>query len=445
MNQGLVTSLNAIRELAIQDGKAYPQYVPVIDENTTIGEFGTPILSTPVVMNEFMSMLVNRIVYTSFETRYFNNPLQVLEGDNIPLGYAGQEIYVNPAKGRKFNVDDFAGLLAKYEADVKVQYTEVNMDLQYPVTVSRHKLKQAFVSWESLEGFINELSQSLYNGAYIDEYNFTKGLISNAYASNNVQIRVVDAISDLDKAKAFTENARTAFLNMQTPTSEFNAWEKVGGYGRAVVTYTAPEDIVFIVRNDIRSYLDVNLLAMSFNIDKATLLGNIISVNNFDIYDDDGVKVFDGSKILGFIGDKRWFRIKRQDMYLDEFYNANNRTWQYYLNLTKMYNYSLFANGIVYATAIPEVDATKIEFTETKLTITEGEKATAVLAIEPVNATEEVTFTSSDTGEDYVTIKKIDDKHVEITAVAATSADVTITATCGNLTDTIAVEVEAAS
>ena len=157
MNQGLVTSLNAIREIAIQDGKAYPQYVPVIDENTTIGEFGTPILSTPVVMNEFMSMLVNRIVYTSFETRYFNNPLQVLEGDNIPLGYAGQEIYVNPAKGRKFNVDDFAGLLAKYEADVKVQYTEVNMDLQYPVTVSRHKLKQAFVSWESLEGFIKEI------------------------------------------------------------------------------------------------------------------------------------------------------------------------------------------------------------------------------------------------------------------------------------------------
>lgn len=445
MKEGLVTSLNAIRELAIQDGKAYPQYVPIIDQNTTIGEFGTPILSTPVVMNEFMSMLVNRIVYTSFESRYFNNPLQVLEGDAIPLGYAGQEIYVNPAKGRKYNVDDFAGLLAKYEADVKVQYTEVNMDLQYPVTVGRHKLKQAFTSWEALEGFINELSQSLYNGAYIGEYNNTKALISNAYAANNVQIDVVSAITDVDKAKAFTEKARTAFLNMQTPTTDYNAWAKVGGYGKAVVTYSNPEDIVFVVRNDIRSFLDVNLLAMSFNIDKATLLGNIISVNNFDIYDDDGVKVYDGSNIIGFIGDKRWFRIKRQDMYLDEFYNANNRTWQYYLNLTKMYNYSLFANGVVYATAIPEVKATKIEFTETKLTITEGEDETAVLTIEPVNATETVTFTSSDTGETYVKITKIDDRHVKVEGVSATSQDVTITATCGNLTDTIDVEVEAAS
>ena len=52
--------------------------------------------------------------------------------DRIPLGYAGQEIYINPAKGRQYDVNDFAGLLVKYEADVKVQYTSVNMDLQYP-------------------------------------------------------------------------------------------------------------------------------------------------------------------------------------------------------------------------------------------------------------------------------------------------------------------------
>ena len=37
----------------------------------------------------------------------------------MPLGYAGQEIYVNPAKGRQYNPEDFAGILQKYEADVK--------------------------------------------------------------------------------------------------------------------------------------------------------------------------------------------------------------------------------------------------------------------------------------------------------------------------------------
>lgn len=344
ISEGLKTSLNAIREIS---SEIYHQYVPIIDDDTDIGSFGAPILSTPQVMNEFISVLVNRIVYTQFERKYFRNPLQVLEGDRIPLGYAGQEIFVNPAKGRKFNVDDFAGLLVKYEADVKVQYTAVNMDLQYPVTVSRHKLKQAFVSWDALDTFIGELSNSLYNGAYIDEYQFTKELISGAYKSNQVQIALVDDSGSgmtENLAKEFVTQARTMFLNFQSPSTAYNAWSKVGGEGKPITTWANREDIVFIVRNDIRAYLDVNVLASAFNIDKSELLGNIITVDNFDQFDDDGTKIFDGSNILGMIADKSWFRIKRQDMFLDEFYNANNRTWQYYLNLTKMYNYSLFSN-----------------------------------------------------------------------------------------------------
>ena len=274
----------------------YHQYLPIVDSDTDIGSFGTPILNNTAVMNEFMNRLVNRIVYTSFENRYYNNPLQVLEGDRIPLGYAGQEIYINPAKGRKYDVNDFAGLLVKYEADVKVQYTSVNMDLQYPVTVSRHKLKQAFVSWDSLDNFIMELSNSLYNGAYIDEYQFTKGLVSSAYKSNQVQIETVTAISSEDTAKAFTVKARELFLNMQTPSTSYNAWNKVGGYGREIVTYSRPEDIVFLVRNDIRAYVDVNVLAMAFNLPYAEAVARMVVV------DDLGQK--DGKPVKCVVADK---------------------------------------------------------------------------------------------------------------------------------------------
>lgn len=440
MNEGLVTSLNKMREMSVQNNSIYHQYVPIITADTDIGTFGTPILNTPQVMNEFMSMLVNRIVYTQFETKYFRNPLQVLEGDRIPLGYAGQEIYVNPAKGRKFNVEDFAGLLQKYEADVKVQYTTVNSDLQYPVTVSRHKLKQAFVSWDNLERFIDELSNSLYNGAYIDEYRFTKGLISGAYKSNQVQIRTTQAINTRALAREFTVMARTLFLNMQTPSTEYNAWAKLGGYGRPITTWSNPEDIVFIIRNDIRSYLDVMSLANAFNLDKATLLGNIITVDNFDQYDDDGNKIFDGSNIVGFIGDKSWFRIKRQDMYLDEFYNANNRTWQYYLNLTKMYNYSLFANGVVLALAEPVVPITGMSFAKQSTTLNEvGDEEILTLNLTPVTGNSpEVVFTNGD--EDAIfTIDKIDNSHVKVIAVGEGTG--TLTATSGNVTAEIEITV----
>ena len=214
-NTGLKTSLNAIREIS---SEIYHKYIPEIDEDTDISRLATPIFEVPEVYNEFCNALVNRIVYTQFENKAFRNPFVVLDGDQIPLGYAGQEIYINPQKGRQFNVDDFAGLLVKYEADVKVQYQTINSDLQYPVTVSRHKLKQAFVSWDALDSFIGELSNSLYNGAYIDEYQKVKELVSGAYSMNIAQYTTVSAVSSADTGKAFVQKARELFLNMQLPS-----------------------------------------------------------------------------------------------------------------------------------------------------------------------------------------------------------------------------------
>ena len=112
--EGLRVSLNQIRETSIQDNTLYARYVPEILPDTDIGTFSASIVADQTVANEFMSRLTRRIVYTQVLTKTFRNKLKILEGDRIPLGYAGQEIYINPAKGRRFNVDDFAGLLAKY-------------------------------------------------------------------------------------------------------------------------------------------------------------------------------------------------------------------------------------------------------------------------------------------------------------------------------------------
>lgn len=439
--EGLRTSLNSIRETSIDNNTLYHRYVPEILPTTDIGSFASPILDNPNVMNEFMNTLVQRIVYTQVDIKLFNNPLRVLEGDRIPLGSIGQEIFINPAKGRKFNVDDFAGLLAKYEADIKVQYHKLNSDLQYCVTITRSKLKDAFVSWSSLENFIDGLTQSLYNGAYIDQYNLTKGLVSSAYASNQVQVEVVDAITSEANAKAFITKARQSFLNMQTPSPKFNAWRKVGGYGRDILTWSNPEDIVFLIRNDLASYIDVNVLASAFNIEKSVLMGNIIYVNDFDEYDNAGTKIFDGSNIVGMIADKSWFRIKEQETTMDEFYNANNRTWQYYLNVVRMYSYSLFANAIVFATANPSVPASEIKFNETTPSVVAGEKVTLSLSTTPFQANPTITFTSGTTAK--ATVTKVDDKHVEVTGVSAGTSE--ITATDGTHTAKVTVTVTSAS
>ena len=418
--EGLRTSLNAIRETAIQDGTLYARYVPEILPDTDIGSFAASIMADQTIANEFMSRLVKRIVYTIVETKVFRNKLKMLEGDRIPLGAIGQEIYINPAKGRRFDVDDFAGLLAKYEADIKVQYPAVNTDIQYPVTVSRAKLKNAFVSWSNLEDFIGGISNSLYNGAYIDEYRFIKNLVGNAYRTNSVQMTTVSAVESEATGKALVKALRNAYLSFQEPTSANNAWAKVGGYGNAVVTWSNPEDIVILIRNDVLTEVDVDVLAAAFNMDKTNFMGRVVGVDNFD---------------------KSWFRIKEQDFEMDEFYNANNRTWQMYLNVTKMYNYSLFANAMLFVTSAPTVHATKITLPSTA-TVAEGATVELTALTEPFQSNATITYTTSAAGKATVAAKSGNNKIAVVTGVDEGSA--TITATDGNVTATCTVTVTAA-
>ena len=446
-SEGLQTALNEIRETLIQNNSLYQEQIPLVNHYTSSQVYGQSLLALPSDMrNKFIQSLVNRIAYTKFVMDYFENPLQELAGDDLPLGAIGQEIYINPARGRVYNIDDFAGLLAKYESDVKAEYSEINFDVQYPVTIIRKELEKAFVSWGDFENFLMGISTSLYNGAYIDDYKYTKKLITNAYRNNAVQMETftfanVNAPTEAE-LKSFTKKLRETFLNFKSPSTRYNAWRKVGGYGRSIVSWSKPEDVVVFISNKLASELDVDVLANAFNMDKAELMGKVYYIDSFDIIDDEGNISFDGSNIYALICDKRWFKIRTKDMFMDEFYNANNRSWQNYLNVIKAFNYSLFANAYMLVGAIPSVPVTSAVFNETSPSVVAGEKITLSLTTTPFNATDTIAFSSSATGK--ATVTKIDDRHVEVTGVESGSA--TISAKVGATTiASVSVSVEAGS
>ena len=445
ISDGLETALNEIRQTFIDNDVLYQEQIPLVNHYTSSQVYGQSLLALPSDMrNKFIQALVNRIAYTKFVMDYFENPLQELAGDDLPLGAIGQEVYVNPARGRVYNIDDFAGLLAKYESDVKVEYSEINFDVQYPVTIIRKELEKAFVSWGDFESFLMGISTSLYNGAYIDDYKYTKKLISNAYRTNAVQMETfsfANASAPTEaELKAFTKKLRKVFLDFKSPSTAYNAWSKVGGYGRSIVSWSKPEDVVVFISNALASELDVEVLASAFNMDKAELMGKVYYVDSFDIFDDEGTKQFDGSNIYALICVKRWFKIRTKDMFMDEFYNANNRSWQQYLNVIKSFNFSLFANAYMLVGAIPTYHITSASFNESSPSIAVGEDYTLSITTVPFNATDTVTFSSSATGK--ATVEKVDDRHVTVTGVA--QGDATISAKVGATTiATVAVSVYA--
>lgn len=439
---GLQTALNAMREMSVSEGKIYHQYVPVVTDTTTIGQFGAPIIdpANTNVLNDFVSLL-KKVVETAVNNKTFNNPLAQLEGERMPLGNFIEDVYINPAKARAFNVNDFAGLLQKYEAQVAVQYLSVNSDLQYMVTLTREKIRNAFTSWSSLESMISGYINSLYNGAYDTRYRQTKGLITAAFAGNNVQYQLVSNPQDEQTAKAFIQTLRATYAKMQVPSTNYNAWNKVKGGELALKTWSNPEDIVLVISADIEALVDVQVLSKAFNMNESDFLGRVIVVDSFDALNEDGTVAVDGSAIKAMLADKAWFKIRTQDFAMDEFYNMNNRTWTYGLNDVRMCNYSLFANAVVFATSAPTVDATKIEAASATASVAEGAKVTVPFTLTPPNATTTVTAASSAEGKATVEVKG---KTVEITGVDAGSATITLTAGAG-ITDTITVTVTEAA
>ena len=129
-------------------------------------------------------------------------------------------------------------------------------------------------------------------------------------------------------------------------------------------------------------------------------------------------------------------------MYLDEFYNANNRTWQYYLNNTKMFQYSLFANAVVLATATPTISITDLAFNTDLVSTTVGTNADVPVTAVPFGGTTAIEFTSSDSDVFTVAAKSGEPRTAVVTPVAAGTA--VLTATAGSVTAQVVVTVKSA-
>lgn len=139
------------------------------------------------------------------------------------------------------------------------------------------------------------------------------------------------------------------------------------------------------------------------------------------------------------LADKSWFRIKEQETTMDEFYNANNRTWQYYLNVVRMYSYSLFSNALVFATGEPDVPVQKLDFGVASIDLDgAGTEKNLEITVTPAQATTEVTFEIS-SGKTYASCEKIDNRNVKVTALGTGTA--TLKATAGNVSTTLTINV----
>lgn len=382
-------------------------------------------------LNEFVNNLINRIALTIVRNKSYNNPLALFKKGSIPLGTDIQDIFTNPAEAEQYEYSNtaMAKLLTITDPDTHVAYYRRNRQDLYTKTISREGLQGAFDSWDKFNDYIASITQSLYSGNYIDEFNYTKALIDGAYDSNKVIVQTVTNPTDEASSKAFLKTCRALYNKLSFPSTQYNAYSKFSGAKGTITTWTDPERIVLVITADALANVDVDALASAFNLDKANFMGRVITVDSFE-----------NPEIIGVMCDESWLQIYDQIFRFDEFYNARVMAWNEYLHVWGTYAICPFANAVVLATEEP-TPATAIEIGADNIDLDLTSQPTGEeldITLTPATATTDVEYSSSN--EEVFTVSKISNTKVQVTPVAVGNG--TLTAKTDNgLSDTATVTV----
>lgn len=328
-----VEMMNTIRDNASDN---YRRYVPEANL-ANYAEVGNPIIEYSSVGNEFLHALVNKIAMTIVDTKIFKNPLAILKKGYNPLGADIEDIMANPATAKPYTGDS-TSVFKRTIPDIKAAYYRLNRQDKYPVTVSNEQLTKAFTSWNALENLIGEIVNSMYNGDNIDEFTMIKQLITSAIAGGNVRsITTTDPSTSEASAKTFAKMLRSYSGKFRFPSAEYNTYEKLAG--SPAITYTPADKIVLILPVDTLAALDVDVLAMAFNMDKAEFMGRIIEVDYLP------------TGIYGMMCDEGWFQIYDNLTKMTEIYNPDNLSWNYWYHRWETIAYRPWANAVVFASS----------------------------------------------------------------------------------------------
>lgn len=324
--------LNAMRAEA---SEAYQKAVPEATPSN-LADVGNPILNYEAIGNEFVNALVNKIIFQLIERRMWDNPLSILRSNEMPLGTDVEDVHVNPAEGVRYDGTEtgMADLLKMHEPDVASVYYRLNRRDKYRVTINNDQLRGAFTSWNKLEDLIAAIVDSLYNGCTIDEYAYTKNLVSDSIANN--QIVVQTAVNPVDEAtgKAFMKTLRGLSTLFTFPSTSYNSYAAISGKPPRTSWVPINEQII-IIRGDVASAVGVDVLSSVFNINYADYVARQVIVDNFG-----------DEKTLAVLADRRAFVIMEQLRKFATFYNASSLGWQYYYHAWDLFAMSPFRNAV---------------------------------------------------------------------------------------------------
>ena len=333
----LVEVLNTIRDNA---SNVYQERIPEATRDN-ISEIRESMIDGDniIVANEFVSTILNKIVKSVVHTKIFTNPLKTLKKGTKPLGDAVEEIYNNFLKGEAYDPNG-VNLLKRNLPDTKTVYHRMNYKNQYTITVSRELLAKAFASYEALESFVNNLINTLYNSAELDEFINTKELIRAAYENNAIKvIDVPEPLESKENGETFIKTVKTISGLMVFPSEEYNSYLSAQNTDeKAITTFSRKDEQILIIDTATDTSVAIDVLASAFN----------MSVADFNDTRKIVIDNFPDKSIRAALVDEMFFQIYDDLFTITSFHNGQGLYDNYYLNVWQTLAYSILVNAVAF-------------------------------------------------------------------------------------------------
>lgn len=293
------------------------------------------------VANQFLSALVNKVLYQTVETMEFTNPFK--KYDSFPINYGDtiENIFVELPVGYKFD-KDATDPFTKKNPSVKTLYATINYELQYETTVQDSLLRRAAVSEYGFMNLIDSILSTLSKAMSFDEYKATIAMLNNEDIFANGIEEIEEGASVTETAKSVTETIVNTVSSFKLPMTSNN---KAG-----VLNATRPENCLLIIKYGLLNSINLDYLTGVFNLSKVDLVKNIIEVDGFQVtkpgeVEGEEVPVLVGDDIDFMVIDSRGFdnHVALQDGGM--IYNPKGKYTNHFMNLWKIISFKTFYNA----------------------------------------------------------------------------------------------------
>lgn len=284
----------------------------------------TSMMSYSQGRNVIIPSLLERIGLQTVDTTAWRNPLAMYKKDPMRYGMTHEETFVNMCKGKLYDPrESYEYAFQQYQSYIMSVFHKVNLQMQYPVTITYDNLRSAFLTEYGIRDMMSAKMESAVTGANWDEYNAMKGMIDTGYDQQILPAVTVPAVTDESTAKALLTEIKAAVNEFRFP----NPANNIAGATSA----SEPYNLIWVTTPRVDANISVEALAYAFNMDKAQVDVRTVIVDKFD-----------NSAIQGVLMDIRFFNVRDQFREMSDQRLANILSWNYFYTMVEMISASPF-------------------------------------------------------------------------------------------------------